>query len=136
MKTLVIYYSYTGHTAALAKVLAAVESADIAEIRDAVRPATFKAYTSGCFAALRGKTWPIQPLDVDLAAYDRLILMSPVWAGNTPPAVNALLEQLPEGKSVSVKMVSGSGHSGCKNRLETIIKAKGGTLDAFEDIKA
>ena len=135
MKTLVIYYSYTGHTKALATVLVAVESADVAEIKDVVRPGTFKAYAAGCFAAIRGKTWPIQPLDVDWEAYDRLILMSPVWASSVPPEVNSLLTRLPEGKSVYVKMVSKSGHSECKSRLETIIKAKSGTLDGFEDIK-
>ena len=136
MKTLLMFYSYTGNTRALAKTLAALESADIAEIKDVIRPGVFKAYSAGCFAAIRGKAWPIQPLDADLATYDRLILMSPVWASSAPPAVNTLLKRLPEGKSVYVKMVSKSGHSECKKRMGKIIKAKGSTLDGFEDIKA
>jgi len=63
-------------------------------------------------------------------------LLSPVWADNPPPAFNALLEQLPEGKSVSLRMISASGKSGCKERLETAIKARGCTLESFENIKA
>jgi len=85
---------------------------------------------------MRGKGWSIQPLNVDLKAYDHLILLSPVWASNPPPYVNTVFEQLPSGKTVAVKMVSMSGKSNCKERLEAAIKAKGGTFESFEDIKA
>jgi len=136
MKTAVIYYSYSGHTKKIAEELAAKESADIAEIKDVKRPGKLKAYVSGCFAAMRGKAWPVKPLDTDLSEYDRLILLAPIWAGNPPPAFNAMLEQLPNGKTVAVKMISGSGKSSCKDRLEDIIKAKDCLLESFEDIKA
>jgi len=43
--------------------------------------------------------------------------MAPVWADNPPPAFNALLEKLPAGKSITVKMVSASGRSNCQARL-------------------
>jgi len=136
MKTLVIFYSYTGHTKTIAQQLAAEESADVMEIVDTARPGVLRAYVAGCFAAIRGKSWPIQPQNPDLSAYDRLILLSPVWASNPPPAVNAILDSLPNGKSIAVKMVSASGRSNCKARLEADIKAKGSVLESFEDIKA
>jgi len=136
MKTLVIFYSYSGNTKAIAKELATVESASIAEIKDTKRPGKLKAFTVGCLAAIRGKAWPIQPLDAAPADYDRLVLLGPIWAGNPAPAFNAALELLPKGKSVAVKMVSGSGKSDCKERLETAIQAKSCTLESFEDIKA
>ena len=135
MKKLIVFYSYTGHTKTLAKELAAKESVDIAEVLDIRRPEKLKAYTLGCYAAIKGKTWPISPLKADLKAYDNIILLSPVWASNPPPAVNALLEQFPKGKTVSVKMVSASGSSRCKARIEERIKSKGSTLQDFEDIK-
>jgi len=135
VKTLIIFYSYTGNTKTLAQELAAERYADIAEIKDVLHPGKLKAYSLGCFAALRGKNWPIQPLNVDLKAYDNLLLLSPVWAGNPPPTVNALLEQLPKGKTVSIKMVSASGSSRCKARIDEKIKAKGSTLRDFEDVK-
>ncbi|MCL2323685.1 MAG: hypothetical protein FWC47_16460 [Oscillospiraceae bacterium] len=135
MKKLIIFYSYTGHTKTLAKELAAKESADIAEVLDTHRPGKLKAYTLGCYAAIKGKAWPILPLKVDLKAYDTLVLFSPTWASNVPPAVNTILEQLPKGKKILVKMVSASGNSKCKARIEEIIKAKGCTLQDFEDIK-
>ena len=135
MKTLVLYYSYTGHTKKIAEELAVKESADIAEIKAEKRPGKFKAYSAGCFAAIRGKCWPIQPLDVDLSSYDRLFLFAPIWAGFPAPYINSVLETLPEGKKVYFKMISASGKSKCKERLEAAIKAKGCTLEGFEDIK-
>ena len=136
MKTLILYYSYSGHTKAIAKELAAQEAAEIAEIYDVKRPGKLKAYTAGIIASVKGKAWPIQPVDVSFAEYDRLILFSPVWAGKTTPAFNAMLEQIPEGKTIDIKLVSGSGESSCKERMEEIIKGKGSVLESFEDIKA
>lgn len=136
MSSLVLYYSYSGHTRQIAEELASKESADIAEIKDLKRPGTFKAYTAGSFAAIRGKAWEIQPLDADPAKYDKLILLAPIWAGNPAPAFNAVLEKLPAGKDVSLKMVSGGGKSGCRARLEAIVENKGCALEGYEDIKA
>ena len=136
MKTLVLYYSYSGKTKKIAQELAVKESAEIVEIMDTKRPGKLKAYTAGIIASIRGKAWSVESLEVALADYDRIILLAPVWADNTPPSVNAMLEQLPEGKNVTIKLVSGSGKSGCKERLEAIIKSKGGVMNGFEDIKA
>ena len=136
MKTLILYYSYTGNTRAIAEELAKNESADIVEIKDVKRPGKIKAYTAGILASIRGKAWKIQPLSVNMTDYDRLILLSPVWASNPPPAVNALLELLPADKTVSVKMISQSGKSECKERLESILTNKGCTLESLEDISA
>jgi len=135
MKTLVLYYTYSGRTKAIAEELAATESADIMEIKDVKRPWKLKAYTAGIVASIKGKAWKIQPPDVDFTEYERLILLSPVWASNATPAFNAMLELLPEGKTVELKMVSASGESACKERLEAIITSKGSTLTGFEDIK-
>ena len=136
MSTLVIYYSYSGHTKAIAEALALKEHFDITQIMDVNRPGKLKAYFAGCFAAVRGKEWPIRPIGVDLGGYDRFIIMSPVWAGSPAPVVNAVLNQLPKNKMISVKMVSASGQSSCKERIEEKIKSIDGTLEGFEDIKA
>jgi len=135
MKKLVIFYSYTGHVKSLVQTFAKKETADIMEIKDVHRPSTLKAYTIGCFASMRGKSWPIEPLKADLKEYDRIILFSPVWANNPPPVVNALLDELPGGKAVAVKMVSASGKSGCKDRIAAVLKNKGCTLESYEDLK-
>jgi flavodoxin len=135
MKSIIIYYSYTGHSKAIAEKLAESESADILEIKDAKRPNKVMAYASGCAKALQGKGWEIEPINTDLTAYDNVTLVSPVWASNTPPAVNTFLEFLPANATVSVKMISAGGTSKAKERLEKIIKEKHSVLGTFEDIK-
>ena len=136
MKTVVIFYSYSGNTKAIAGELASKESADIAEIKDIKRPVKLKAFTAGIIASIKGKTWKIQPVDVDFSKYERLVLLAPVWADNPPPAFNAFLGQLPEGKTIAIKMVSKSGKSDCRERIEAAINDSGGTLESFEDIMA
>ena len=136
MKSLVIYYSYSGHTKKLAEAFAASKDADVVEMKDVKRPGILAAYLKGCFAAMKGKAWAIQPLKIDLLAYDDIVLYSPVWAGNPPPAVNAFLEILPSGRSVTVRMVSGSGTSKCRERIEAAVQMKVSKLAEFEDVKA
>ncbi|MCL2058957.1 MAG: hypothetical protein FWH01_07850 [Oscillospiraceae bacterium] len=136
MKTLVLFYSYGGTTKAIAQALAVKKSMDIVEILDIKRPAKLKAYTAGIIAVMRNKPWPIQPLNVDLAYYDRLIMLSPVWADNPAPPFIAALALLPPGKKIDIKMVSMSGKSNCRERLETVINAKGCVLESLEDIKS
>ena len=135
MKTLVVYYSYSGRSRAVAEKLAKAESLDIAEIKDVRHVSKLKAYTAGIVASIKGKPWPIQPLVVEWLDYTRLILFAPIWAGNPPPAFNAFMEQLPAGKVITLKMVSASGTSDCKERMEKAIIEKGCTLETFEDIK-
>jgi flavodoxin len=125
MKTLIIYYSYSGKTKTIAEKLAGEEKADIIGVKDVKRPGTLKAYTAGVLAAGGGKTWEIEALEADLTAYDRFILLAPIWGGNPAPPFNTVLNLLPEGKTVAVKLVSMSGKSACKARVEADIKAKG-----------
>ena len=136
MKTLIIYYSYSGNTRKIAEATAEAESADILEVKPPRNPGKFKAYFIGCPASIMGKSWKIQPLDVDLSSYEKIIIMSPIWAGGLTPYINAILEQLPEGKAVYIKLISGSGKSDCRDRLETKIRSKGCRLEDIEDIKA
>lgn len=134
MKTLVIYYSYTGHTRKLAAELAGKEGADLYEVLDAKRPGVLKAYTAGCVAALRMKRAAIRPITVELDSYDTIIVMSPIWAGHPAPAINSVLDRLPAGKTVRFRMVSASGGSGCRDKVLTLAREKGCTAE-FEDIK-
>lgn len=136
MKNLILYYSYTGHTKKIAEAAAAQNGSDIAEICDSKRPGTLKAYVLGSFAAMRGKAWQIVPLRVDMEAYETLHIYAPVWAGHVPPAVHAVLAQLPGGKRVSITLVSASGNSSCREKTELALQARNCSLDDFKDIQA
>jgi len=133
MKSLVIYYSYHGATRFRAQALAAEISADLVEVRDAHRPGMVGAFLR-CPSALGMKRTPIEPLTVDLSAYAHITIMAPVWAGYPAPAINHVLEALPSGAAVSVKLVSASGKSGCREKVAAKIEAMGCKLEGWEDI--
>lgn len=135
MKTIVIYYSYTGNTKKLAQKRAAEENADIAEVRDRVRPSTFKAYTSMCVAAMRQKKTDIVPLALELKPYDRIIIMAPVWANYAAPAVNHVFDMLPTGKEVELVMVSRTGKSN-KDKIQSQVWGHGCKVVGYQDVKA
>jgi len=135
MKTLILFYSFSGRTKAIAQEMAEKEALDIVEIKDVKSFGKLKAYSAGIISSIKARAWPIQPLEIALSDYDRLILLAPVWADNPPPAFNAFLEQLPSGKAIAVKMVSASGKSDCRERLESVVTSKGCSFESFEDIK-
>lgn len=135
LKTAIIFYSYTGHTKRLAQELAGKENADLIEVKDKRRPGAIKAYTAGCLAALRGKKAGIGPVAGDLNAYDKIVVMGPVWAGNPAPPVNTIIDMLPSGKEVELHMVSASGGSRAESRLTARLREKGCGPVRYRNIK-
>ena len=89
MKKLVVYYSFSGNTRAIAKRIARALKADIAEIR------TVKLYPDdydvlmglGKREVETGYMPQIVPLSVDVSKYDTVLLGTPVWWGTYAPAL-------------------------------------------------
>ena len=135
MKTLIVFYSLSGHARDYAIALAKEICADRQELRP-VKPVGKVMATLRMPDTLKGRSWDIQPIIADLSAYDQLIICAPIWANNVPPYVNRFLEDLPAGKDISLKLISGSGASGgCRARLAKVIAGKGCTLVDADDIK-
>lgn len=135
MKTLVIYYSYTGSSGKLAKRTAAQIGADIFEVVEKRKRGTVNAYVTGSIAAMRKKKTEIEPITVDFNAYDKIYIMAPIWAGKPAPAINNVLESLPSGKEVTFHAVSASGSSRGRDTVEAMLQARGCKLDAYVDVK-
>ncbi|MDR2501688.1 MAG: flavodoxin domain-containing protein [Oscillospiraceae bacterium] len=133
MKTLALYYSRGGHTKKYAEALGAEAVLELVPTR---RVGILKALALGCIAAARGRAWRIEPLDVNLSDFERIVLLAPVWAGGAAPPLNAALELLPPGKTVDVRLVSAGGKSACRERIKAKITERGCALGSFEDIKA
>ncbi len=130
MKTLVVYYSYTQKTAWVAKAIAAELKADIRPIEDLKRPSMFRAFVAGGFAAMKGKTWDLKPMDLNLKDYDMIYVGSPVWANAPAPPLNTFLENTEfSGKKVAVFVTMG-GSDGSKaiSRISEKIVGKGGKV--------
>ena len=111
-KVLVLYYSQTSNTKAVAQEIADALGADMEEIV-AVQPydGDFQATIQRCMQEREGGILPeIQPLKADVATYDIVFLGYPVWFGTYAPPVITLLNQIDlAGKKVVPFCTFGSG---------------------------
>ena len=111
-KILVLYYSQTSNTKAVAQEIATRLNADIEEIV-AVNPyeGDFKATIDRSIQEReQGITPEIKPLAADIAKYDIIFIGYPVWFGTYAPPVATFLDQVDlTGKKVVPFCTFGSG---------------------------
>lgn len=111
-KALVIYYSQTSNTKAVAVEIASRLGADIEEVV-ATTPydGDFQATIARCMQEREQGVKPeIEPLKADIAKYDVVFIGFPVWFGTYAPPVAALLAQVDlAGKKVVPFCTFGSG---------------------------
>ena len=111
-KTLVLYYSLTGTTKAVAEEIAADLAADIEEIT-CVDPydTNFQACIARCIQEREAGVLPeINPVKADLTQYDVVFIGYPVWFGTYAPPVTKWLEGVDlSGKKVVPFCTFGSG---------------------------
>jgi len=136
MKTLVLFYSLSGNTRKLAAQKAAETGADIEEIIETKKMSVLKAYVIGAYKAMKRKKTEIQPIKSQLNNYEKIIIMSPVWAATPAPAFNSIVEQLPPGKKIELVMVSaGSGTKKSAEETKKLITARGCEVTVYTDIR-
>jgi len=132
MKTIILYCSYTGRTHALAVKKATELDCDMEEIRDVKKPSLLASIK---MASKREKS-EIMPIQARLDKYDKIIIMSPVWASHPVPAVNSLIECLPAGKLIEFYFNSAGG--GTKKSAEgtkALASAKGCEVVGYTDVQ-
>ncbi len=93
MKTLVVYYSRTGVTQKVARLIADRLSCDLEQIEEERNRKGMVAYLWSCYEALREKTPPIKIAGQDPVAYDLVIIGTPIWAGRMASPVRSYLDQ-------------------------------------------
>ena len=111
-KVLVLYYSQTSNTKAVAEEIATRLKSDIEEIT-LVEPydTAFQATIERCKADReKGITPEINPLKSDIADYDIIFLGYPIWFGTYAPPIASLLDKIDlSGKKVVPFCTFGSG---------------------------
>lgn len=111
-KALVLYYSQTGNTQAVAELIAANIGADIEAVVPVVPyDGDYAATIERGRNELFGKAFPeIQPVAADLAKYDVVFIGFPVWFGTYATPIETLLNTLDlAGKKVVPFCTFGSG---------------------------
>ena len=118
-KSIVIFYSWAGHTRRMAEAIAAETGADLLEIqpREAY-PASYRETLRRSKAELdTGRLPDIQPAGQDLKGYDTVYIGSPVWYGTiAPPLTVYLKSQQLAGKRVLPFCTHGGGGKGHTDR--------------------
>ena len=137
MKTLVIYYSYSGKTKIIAENKAKKLGADIFELKEIKKRGVFFAYVLGAHAAMKRKKEELQDITVDFSICDKIIIAMPIWAGCPAPAFNNVVELLPNGKEIELIMTSGSGNSsGSADKTKAMVLAKDCSGVKYLDVKS
>lgn len=103
MKTLILYFSYTGNTRKKAKEFQKLTGADIEEIKT-VQPydGDYDDIVAQAQQDVQTNFKPeILPIRADIKKYDKIIIGTPVWWYTFAPAVAAALSEMDlEGKTV------------------------------------
>ena len=93
MKTIVVYYSMGGNTAYAAGRIVDALGADTLRIapEKAYPDSGFRKFFWGGKSAVMAETPKLIPYAFDPAAYERVILGFPIWAGNVAPPIRSFL---------------------------------------------
>lgn len=92
-RILVVYFSRSGTTRRLAKLLAERLNADIEEICDYRNRSGLGGYLRSLMEAVRQIPAEIVPHGLDVASYDLVIIGTPVWAGSVSTPVRGYLAE-------------------------------------------
>lgn len=130
MKSVIIYYSYSGNTKLVAGVLNEYLSSkgevEIVELKALDESDKFVSQAARAFWKKRAQ---IQPVNPDLKNYDLICLGTPVWAFGPAPAMNTYLDNCAglEGKEIILFTTygSGTGNERCLDYMQKILSQKG-----------
>jgi len=137
MKKLALYYALDANSKRMAQEKAKELKADLLlEIRETQQRSKFNVMTSGVFEAMRGKKSEIEPLDVDFNDYKIIIMFMPVWGGNPAPAMNTVIDLIPEGREIQLYMTSSKGESmKSADNTSNEIQKRGSFVTKYVDLK-
>lgn len=122
-RILVIDYSRSGNTHEVAQAIASACGADLEQIQDVKPRNGLWGWIRSGREALRGTPASIRPTKRDPAAYDLVVLGSPVWAGHVSSPMRAYLERARELSRVAFFVTEG-GSGGVKALAEMTTLAR------------
>jgi len=114
-KSLVLFYSWSGNTRRIARMIAQKTGADLRELQPEMDyPQNYDAVLSQAKEEIQRKEYPaLRPIDMDWSAYDVIYLGTPNWWSTTAPPVTAFLrEMMPTDKTIMPFCTHGGGGEG------------------------
>ena len=92
MERIILYYSDSGKTKAIAESLAFNLKCDLCQIKDLKDRKGFTNRLTSTIDAFRESKTKIYPPSLDLGEYDTVYIGTPVWANNPTPAIITLID--------------------------------------------
>jgi flavodoxin len=130
MKSIIVYYSYSGNTKQVAGALAEylAKNGEVRQI-ELVAQDESKYFLGQCRRAFYHAKAKIEPVDLDLSGFDLICFGSPVWAFAPTPAMNTYLDKCfgIENKQIILFTTygSGAGNKRCLKFMQDILSNKG-----------
>ena len=140
MKTAIVYYSYEGSCAIVAGIIKDALNADVFEIKtvDDKKRSGFAKYVWGGRQVIFKSKPALQPLSIDIGAYELIILGTPVWAGSPVPAILSFLNGTKiSGKRIALFCSHGGGMGKVFEKLKALLPGNSfaGEIDFLYAIK-
>lgn len=120
MKILIVYYSRGGNTRTVAQALAQAVGGDIEPIVDMEKRSGFTGFVRSGYEALFSKLTRIGEMRYDPAAYDLVVVGSPVWAGRpSTPSISFLKKYQAQIQRLALFVT----HADAENQYEQVLRA-------------
>jgi flavodoxin len=123
-KTITYYYSKTGTTKRVAKLIAKKLGSDIEELIDTKNRKGIIGYFVSCFDSKKKKLTQLEKLRKKPSDYDLVIVGGPVWAWSINPAVRTFLAENKIKKAALFCTMGGSGSEKFFEECRSLIKGK------------
>ena len=124
MKILVVYYSYEGNTAFIAKTIADHYQGDIIRLVPTKEMTSmgFSKYFWGGKQVIMKECPELEPFDKDFLKYDYVFVGSPVWSWTYAPAIRTLFEkEHMTGKKIFFFTTSEGGNRGVEAKCKQLV---------------
>jgi flavodoxin len=133
MKTLVVYYSLEGNTEYVANKIKEKTGADVLKLvpQKAYPNKGFGKFFFGGGSSVIGETRELEPYEVCLDEYERVILGFPVWAARITPPLRMFIEEN-KSKLVNKNLIAYACQSGNGAEKAFAKLAEGIGVDGFE----
>ncbi|HVY49312.1 MAG TPA: NAD(P)H-dependent oxidoreductase [Minicystis sp.] len=125
MRTLVVYFSRTGHTRNVAHAIARELDADVEEIADATQRRGLLGYLRSAYEAERERSARIAPPVSSAGDYDLVVIGTPVWDANVSSPVRAYLRATRGTLPAKVAFFCTLGGRGSRRVLDKMTVAAG-----------
>ncbi len=130
MNNLIIYYSRSGKTKLVSKIIQEEKGGTLLEIKDKTNRSGVLGYIKGALDAMLSSNTDIEPDHVDLTEYDTIYVGTPVWASKPAPAIMKILENcdFTDKNIITFATMGGSGGDTTVKAMNDIIKENNGKI--------